>query len=110
MIKVFASPTLAVVKLAHDVLVQNEIGCTIRNERLGGAVGELPWTEVWPELWVLDERQADRARELMAAFEGEQDPLDEDPPWTCERCGEQVDAPFTDCWNCGSQRPGLSSV
>lgn len=105
MIKVFASPNLAVVKLAHDVLAQHEIGCVMRNERLGGAVGELPWTEVWPELWVVDERQLELARSLLEAFEGDQDPSGVAPAWTCPGCGESVDAPFTDCWSCGTARP-----
>lgn len=105
MIKVFASPNLAVAKMAHDVLQMNEIGCVLRNERLGGAVGELPWTEVWPEVWILDERQADKARELLAAFEGDQDPQEAGLPWICPECGESIDAPFTDCWNCGAARP-----
>jgi hypothetical protein len=26
-------------------------------------------------------------------------------PWTCPSCGEQVEAQFGACWNCGAQRP-----
>lgn len=106
MVKVFASPNAAVVNMARDILVQHEIGCTIRNERVAGAAGEVPWTEVWPELWVADERQADAARALLEPFEGDLDPLRAPPSWTCAVCGESVEGQFTDCWACGAERPG----
>jgi len=26
--------------------------------------------------------------------------------WRCHACGETVDGPFEQCWNCGAGRPG----
>ncbi|MES1161895.1 MAG: DUF2007 domain-containing protein, partial [Rhizobacter sp.] len=26
--------------------------------------------------------------------------------WVCPGCGEQIDGPFEQCWNCGSSMPG----
>ena len=30
--------------------------------------------------------------------------------WTCPRCGEDVESQFSECWNCGSERPPESAV
>lgn len=27
------------------------------------------------------------------------------PPWQCPNCEQKLDAQFTDCWNCGTERP-----
>jgi len=27
------------------------------------------------------------------------------PPWTCAKCGQQVEGQFDTCWNCGAARP-----
>ena len=45
----------SIIEIAHlrNVLEQAGIACYVRNERLGGAVGEIPFVECWPELWVL---------------------------------------------------------
>jgi hypothetical protein len=37
------------------------IPCTLRNEYAGGASGELAPLETWPEIWVLRDRDHDRA-------------------------------------------------
>lgn len=29
-------------------------------------------------------------------------------PWRCPECGEEIDAQFTDCWKCGTSRPGAT--
>lgn len=26
-------------------------------------------------------------------------------PWKCPECGEEVDGQFTNCWQCGTNRP-----
>jgi len=27
--------------------------------------------------------------------------------WTCQYCGEEVEHLFTECWNCGKEKPGF---
>ncbi len=105
MIKVFTSPNAAIVRLAQGVLEQNGVEGTVRNERLASAVGELPWTEVWPELWVEDPQAADRARALMVDFEGEATSAAARPEWVCASCGETCEGQFSECWQCGASRP-----
>jgi hypothetical protein len=80
------------------VLETDGIACVIRNDRLAGALGEIPFVECWPELWVVENAFLLRARELIAAAQGA-GPIRMDA-WTCERCGERQDAQFDECWRC----------
>ena len=45
----------SIIEIAHlrNLLEAAGIACYVRNERLGGALGEIPFVECWPELWVL---------------------------------------------------------
>lgn len=84
------------------VLEQHHIPCMVKNLYLQGAVGELPANECWPELWVSDDADFELARQLLAHV------LETDAtaaPWTCRHCGEQIEAQFAQCWNCGG-KPG----
>ena len=84
------------------ILESHHIDCVLRNAFLGGAAGELPPIECWPELWVLDERQFDRASEILDAFrQGTGQPGES---WACPGCGEQVEGEFGSCWRCGQDR------
>lgn len=76
---------------------------TLRNYYLGGAAGELPPTEVWPEVWVLDDREAEAARARVAAYLAEPEP--DEPDWICPNCGETVDGFLDRCWNCNTPHP-----
>ena len=85
-----------------SVLEAADIPCIVRNEMLIGASGELPPNECWPELWVLDERDAGAAGAIVAKA------LEPPPPgesdWICAHCGEDSEAQFQVCWSCGSLR------
>jgi hypothetical protein len=85
------------------ILESHHIACVMRNAYLGGAAGELPPIECLPELWVLDDGQFARARELLDAFrQGAEQPAED---WTCGHCGEPLDGHFGSCWRCGADRP-----
>jgi hypothetical protein len=81
----------------RTVLEGAGIGCLIKNEHLRGAMGELPPTECWPELWILDDNDAEEAQALLDGLVHQPFELE---PWTCPRCNEVVEPPLTECWNC----------
>ncbi len=88
----------SLIEIAHlrNVLQSAGIPCQIRNDRLMGALGEIPFVDCWPELWLMDEGDALSAKGLIA---GELQPgLRE--PWTCDHCGEVIEGQFSDCWRC----------
>ena len=92
------------IEIAHlrNLLETEGIGCEVRNDRLGGVIGEIPFVECWPELWVRETGQVLRARALIDAA---LHPADAGEPWNCPRCGERLEAQFSVCWRCGTEAP-----
>ena len=101
--KVYTSDNIAIIGHLRQVLENQAIRCIVRNDFLLGGAGELPVNETWPELWVVDDRDADRARALVDAIVATAHVSE--PPWRCASCGEQMEGQFTDCWRCGALRP-----
>lgn len=100
--RVYAAESLVQVMHVRNLLQSEGVLAQLRNERLGGAVGEIPFLEAWPELWV-DELDFNRARELIETeLHSRGGTL---PAWTCGGCGEHVEGQFTECWQCGHARP-----
>lgn len=79
------------------------IDCHIRGQHLSIGVGELPPIECWPELWVCRVEQYAEAENLLRKLLYIGSPTGE--PWVCTACGEEIQGQFTDCWQCGQQRP-----
>jgi hypothetical protein len=75
------------------------IACEVRNTALAGAIGEVPWLECAPQLWIADALDAPRALMLLAELEAPPAA----PPWRC-LCGETIEAQFGACWRCGAPR------
>jgi len=96
----------SMVEIAHlrSLLLSAGIPCFVRNERLAGALGEIPFLECWPELWVREPGQALRARGLI---EEALQPAPPAEPWICAGCGEGIEPQFAQCWRCGDA-PGRS--
>ncbi len=85
-----------------DLLENQGIACLIKNQYLSGAIGDLPPQECWPELWVSEDRDIEPAQRLIRqALSGPEQGLS---PWTCNGCGERIEAQFGQCWNCGRAR------
>ena len=101
--KVYSTDNSAIIGHARQVLENHAIPCVVRNDFLLGGAGELPVNETWPELWVIDDRDLDRARALVDGIVAAAHECG--PPWRCTSCGEQVEGQFTDCWSCGASRP-----
>jgi len=96
--RVHTSESLAEVGHFRNVLEQNGIRCVIRNEQLSGALGEVPFLECLPELWVLRDSDEPAAERLLAELRR---PGPTGERWRCRSCGEDNDAQFAACWNCG---------
>ena len=102
-VRVSSSPVLANIAILKAALESHGIACEIRGEHLGGAAGELPPGETWPELWTLDDRKLEQAIQIVQ--EALQPPESTSWPWTCPQCREELESQFSVCWNCGSERP-----
>lgn len=101
MTRIFASINLAEVHHAKNLLDTIGIRSYVKNEALASAVGQLPFVDCQPELWLVDGADAERARRALA--EGLLTPAEKGNLWQCG-CGEIQEAQFTQCWRCGSYR------
>jgi hypothetical protein len=100
--RVFRGRSLPEVGHLKSLLEQAGIGCMIKNEQLSGALGDIPFLECQPELWVLADRDADSAGHLIAgSMVGSSAPVT-GAAWRCRRCAAQNEAQFAACWQCGT--------
>ena len=86
-----------------DLLEQEGIACLLKNDRLSSAVGEIPFTDCFPELWVIDDEVYPRAHLLLNGWLTPDCNAGQDP-WICSECGESCAPHFTVCWNCFRSR------
>lgn len=101
--RVFSSEALAIVGHLKNVLEQNGIDCVIKNEQLSGGLGELPFPDCLPELWVVRDSELPAAQKLIADLQA---PVEHANPWTCATCGETNEGQYAACWNCGATDAG----
>ena len=100
--KLYVSQSLIDVESRKELLDQAEIPCMIKNQRSAMLGGEVPFVEVFPELWVLQDKDLERAQQFLKDWE-EAKPV-ETTEWTCANCGETHQKEFTTCWKCNQER------
>ena len=88
--------------LIKELLGNEGVECLLRNEQLSSALGEIPFVECYPELWVIDDEVFPRARILLDSWFKDDGVSTE--PWTCLHCGERSEGQFGACWACGTIR------
>jgi transglutaminase-like putative cysteine protease len=96
--RIYSAATLADAHLVVGLLAQHGIAARVFNENAQGGLGEIPFTHAWPEVWVDDGRDAQRAREVIGTLEQS----GTDKQIACKQCGELSPETFEVCWNCGS--------
>ena len=99
MIKVFESFDFSLVGQMQSLLESHGIRTFMRNEFGSSVVGELPFVEVVPQLFVLERKDLERALELLELDH----PVERsDDHWLCPECGVEVEGNFSRCWKCGT--------
>jgi Putative prokaryotic signal transducing protein len=96
--KLTSADSLITISHYRNILASEGIPCFIRNEYLGAIIGEMPFLEVWPELWVKNDLDHDRALQLISGDIDEESPT---LPWKCKHCGTENEGQFAACWSCG---------
>ena len=91
--------------LLRDHLAAHHIRSVVLGDYLSGAAGELSAIN-FPTVWLLEERDLSRARQLLDVFLAPQPPASD---WRCPACGAEVDGEFALCWRCNTPRPDDAS-
>ena len=102
--RLYSHESLAHVGHVRNLLEQSGIDCFVKNEQLSGGLGEIPFLECLPELWILRDADLRRAQALLEAIE---QPGASRAHWRCRQCGERNEGQFAACWQCGAaDEPG----
>ena len=107
MIKILVSQNLVEVETFKDLLDQAGVACTIKNRQGSSLAGEVPFAEVFPELWIINDDDFNLAKELLENWEKAQP--QGATAWKCSHCGEEHSPEFTSCWKCGNDRNAKST-
>ncbi len=89
-------------EILERLLHEAGIPCMIRNEHLSMARGEIPITESYPELWILNDDDYAKANEMLETLRNFK--IEIHDPWACPHCNETIEGQFTSCWKCGQER------
>jgi len=104
--RVFTSHDPILAGYLRALLEEHGIGCIVKNEYLLGGVGELPPSECWPEVWVVED--GDEARACALVEEARPvEPASGVAAWRCLACGEWIEPEFGACWRCAAGSPDV---
>ncbi len=103
MTRIYDSLDLPMVGHFRSILESIGIPCEIRNEAGISLAGEVPFTAVYPELWVLDDEHVPLACQTIRDYLEREKTAPPVEDWTCSNCGEFVDGNYAECWNCGTE-------
>lgn len=97
--KVTTADSLVTISHYRNLLESEGIPALIKNEYLGSIMGEMPFQHAWPELWVKNDLDYDRALQLIDETLTDESPAES---WRCKKCGSENEGQFGACWNCGA--------
>jgi hypothetical protein len=96
-IKAYTAANLQDAHILAGALHAEGIEAHIFNGAAQGGLGEIPFMQTYPEIWLVNPNDLDRARRLFDAFEL---PADGVAAVRCATCGEDNPPGFDICWNC----------
>ena len=87
---------------AKNILAQANIESVFKNEYSAPNGGNLGISNIFQELWVVNDADYLRAREII-----EKEIINPEPttPWVCTNCKEENAGSFDFCWNCQTAKP-----
>lgn len=96
---VYSNENYLLVNNVRNLIEAQGIETFIKNEFAQSAVGEISAFDSWPEVWVVNDSDLERAQNIVAKSLGTCGTAD----WICNNCLE-INAPsFEICWNCQSE-------
>lgn len=101
--KVYTNQNIALAGAMKSYLEENDIASVYRNEFSSSVMGEVPFFDVWPELWV-DDHDSEGAIELLKLLQEKQII---GPDWFCKICKESNPSNFEICWQCEKSNADL---
>ncbi len=99
MIKVFENFDFSRVGQMQSLLESHGIKTFIKNQYGSSVMGEVPFVEVVPQLFILEEKDLARAKQLLQLDLPVNESVED---WICQKCSTDVEGMFYQCWKCGA--------
>ena len=87
-----------------DLLGHAGIEGRLFNQNAQSGVGEIPFSNTYPEVWIMRDDDMERGRIVVCKYE--ESPVENGVVF-CPSCAEENPRNFQLCWHCGA---GLESV
>jgi len=100
LIRIYQAANLPQAHLLAGLLRHANIAVRVFNENAQGGLGELPFGEVYPEVWIENDQDLSKAKTIIRDFE--HPPADAGSVF-CHVCNEENPANFELCWKCGER-------
>ena len=100
MIRLYQAADLPQAHLIAGLLRHSGIDARVLNENAQGGLGDIPFGEAYPEVWITNAADFARATDLVANFECAPAVIGS---VFCRACSEENPANFELCWQCGSR-------
>lgn len=95
--KIYSANNLIEAQIILDLLEHAFISARLFNQHAQSAVGEIPFTHTYPEVWVIRDEDYERGRAIVYNYE--KLPIASGTV-TCPECGEENPRNFQLCWHC----------
>jgi hypothetical protein len=99
-IRIYQAADLPQAHLVAGLLRQAGIDARVLNENAQGGLGDIPFGETYPEVWIINAPDFARANDMIADFECA--PIESGSIF-CRTCQEENPANFELCWHCGAR-------
>lgn len=96
---IYTHDNIIVLHSVKNVLALNDIESFIKNEHTIPAGARHGISNIFHELWVLNDQDVDKAASII---ESEVENPSPKPSWVCTNCDEENDGSFEVCWKCQS--------
>ena len=100
--RVFSGLDSLVAGSIRNLLVNEGIESEVRTSSLAAALGDIPATECWSEVWIVHDEDSERAAAVIGQASDSRRPAGDS--WKCSKCGEEIEGQFGACWQCGAAR------
>ena len=102
--KIYSAANLMEAQLVLDLLGHAGIKARLFNENAQGGLGDIPFTQAYPEVWVINDCDLERGKAVANNYDNL--PIESGVVF-CRACGEENPRNFQLCWHCGA---GLESA
>lgn len=98
--RVYSAENPLLAQHIKNLLLNDNIECLVKNENMQSLAGEVPPISAWPEVWIINSEDKERAEAIITNSENSSD----GEAWRCSRCDENNESNFQVCWKCSSSK------